>query len=235
MFAGVKILDLCPEERPREKMGRAGARALTSAELLAILIKDGTRTESAVDIAQKLLAGNGGSLRAIGTLSERSLCRMKGIGPAKAATIAAAFELGRRCTTELETMPRRRIKSSRDAAPLFLERMKGLDIEESWALFLNRAGYVTDLRRISTGTGDSTLVDRKAVVRMAVDCLASGVILSHNHPSGDPHPGKADLRLTEELKAALETFDIDLVDHIIVSDCFYFSMSDGGISRYDDV
>lgn len=228
----MKILDLCPEERPREKMGRAGARALTNAELLAIIIKDGTREESAVEIAQKLLAGNGGSLRAVAALSPRALCRYCGIGPAKAAAIGAAFELGRRRETEVAEAPRRRITASGDAAPLFLERMKGLEMEESWVMFLNRSGHIIDLRKISSGTVDSTLVDRKAVVRMAVDCLASGVIISHNHPSGDPHPGKADLGLTEKLKMALEPFDIELLDHIIISDRYYFSMSDGTVSNY---
>ncbi|MCQ2143439.1 MAG: DNA repair protein RadC [Bacteroidales bacterium] len=213
-------------------MERAGARALSNAELLAILIKDGTRDESAVEIAQKLLAGNGGSLRAIGALSARNLRRIRGIGPAKASLIVAAFELGRRHATEIDSTVRRKITGPADAAPLFLEKMKGLDMEESWALFLNRTGYVTDMRKISSGTRDSTLVDRKALVRMAVDCLASSVIISHNHPSGDPHPGKADIKLTEELKTALDAFEIDLVDHIIVSDQSYFSMNDGGVTRF---
>jgi len=213
-------------------MKRAGARALSNAELLAILIKDGTRAESAVDIAQKLLAENGGSLRAVAAHSPRSLCRTKGIGEAKAAALTAAFELGRRHATEVDGSQSRQITTSEDAAPLFLEKMKGLELEESWVMFLGRSNRVIELKKLSSGTQDSTLVDRKAVVRMAVDCMASGVIISHNHPSGDPHPGKADIKLTESLKEALEAFDICLLDHIIISDGCYFSMSDGTLSRH---
>ena len=151
---------------------------------------------------------------------------LKGIGPAKAATLAAAFELGRRYADERPAKARKSISSPRDVYRLMIPHMKTLDHEECWVLFLNRANYVLGKERVSVGGLESTVVDVKTILRRAIERKASGVILVHNHPSGSAMPGQADIRQTGILKKALQTCEIQLIDHVVIAEDSWYSFAD---------
>ena len=213
------------EERPREKMLSKGAEALTSAELVAILLRNGRGGESAVDLGRKVVEMTGGSVRDLMRLPVERLCSVAGIGKAKAASILAAAELGRRAFSENKA-PAAPIRTSREAFNLVGPLLSGLDHEEYWALFLNSSGAVISRERLSSGGVSATVIDIRLTVKRAVEKLACGVIIFHNHPSGNPTPGKSDIRQTEALRDALQYLDIRLLDHIVVAGNKYFSFSD---------
>lgn len=213
------------DERPREKMLSKGSEALTAAELIAILLRNGTGGETAVDLALKLVDLAGGSVRRLMRLPVESLCSVAGIGKAKALSIVAAAELGRRAFSE-NVIPDAPVRTSRDAFLLMGPILAGLDHEECWALFLNSQGSPIGKERLSSGGIAATVIDTRLVAKRAVEKLAAGVILFHNHPSGNPSPGKEDIRQTDNLRNALSCLDITLLDHIITAGNNYFSFSD---------
>lgn len=222
----MKIKDLCADERPREKMLGKGASALSNAELLAILLRTGTEGRNALEVAQILLSAAGGSLTAASRMSVSELCRIDGIGTGKAVTIGAALELGKRLCSEVPDVRKNIIHSPADVYRELSSVMRGLQHEECWILYLSRNNRVISREQLSVGGQSETIVEVKSVVRRALDLRASSLILVHNHPSGDPHPGNADIKLTLSLRKALDTFDISLLDHVIVSDGRYYSFAD---------
>ena len=222
----MKIKDLCADERPREKMLGKGASALSNAELLAILLRTGTEGRNALEVAQILLSAAGGSLTAASRMSVSELCRIDGIGTGKAVTIGAALELGKRLCSEVPDVRKNIIHSPADVYRELSSVLRGLQHEECWILYLSRNNRVISREQLSVGGQSETIVEVKSVVRRALDLRASSLILVHNHPSGDPHPGNADIKLRLNLRKALDTFDISLLDHVIVSDGRYYSFAD---------
>lgn len=222
----MKLKDLCEDDRPREKLVAKGPSALSNAELLAIMLRTGTGKMNVVDVARELLKSAEGRLNAIAGMSMEKLCSIDGIGPGKAVTIAAAFELGRRSSSEQIIHDRNAVSSPKDVFGMMLPIMRGLDHEECWAVFLNRANYVLGKERMSAGGMDSTVIDTKAVIRRALERKACGVILVHNHPSGSAMPGQADIRQTAVLKKALQACEIQLLDHVVVAEDSWYSFAD---------
>lgn len=222
----MKLKDLCEDDRPREKLVAKGPSALSNAELLAIMLRTGTGKMNVVDVARELLKSAEGRLNAIAGMSMEKLCSIDGIGPGKAVTIAAAFELGRRSSAEQIIHDRNAVSSPKDVFRMMLPIMRGLDHEECWAVFLNRANYVLGKERMSAGGMDSTVIDTKAVIRRALERKACGVILVHNHPSGSAMPGQADIRQTAVLKKALQACEIQLLDHVVVAEDSWYSFAD---------
>lgn len=222
----MRIKDLCVDERPREKMLSKGAGAMSNAELLAILIGSGTRKENVLEVANRLLSSADGDLSRIAGMDKTEVMAMDGIGKGRYASIAAAFELGRRCCLEdpgLEKVP---LCDPAMVYKLMLPRMKGLDHEEFWVIFLTRANYVIHKEMISMGGLSATVVDPRLVVKKALDKKACGIIMVHNHPSGNPMPGMEDLAQTADMKKAASTFDISMTDHVIICDDSYYSFAD---------
>lgn len=227
MNGKLNINQWAEEDRPREKMMLHGAGALSNAELLAILIGSGSTDESAVELMRKVLADYRNSLSELGKSGVEELCRHKGIGPAKAITLLAASELGRRRKEE-GTLERLQVRSSEDIYRLFYPLMCDLPVEECWVLLLNQAGKVIDRIRISQGGLASTAVDIRCVLREALIRRAVSMVLCHNHPSGNLRPSREDDRLTESLRQAAVTVNLRLLDHVIVTDGKYYSYADEG-------
>lgn len=215
------------EDRPREKMMSRGASALSNAELLAILIGSGSTDESAVELMRKVLGDYRNSLSELGKTTIEELCRYKGIGPAKAVTLLAASEIGKRRMEEYP-LERRQIRCSQDIYDLFYPLMCDLPVEECWVLLLNQSSKVIDRICISRGGLASTQVDVRCILREALLKRAVSLILCHNHPSGNISPSRDDDRLTEAVRRASETMNIRLLDHLIVTDGAYYSYSDEG-------
>ena len=215
------------EDRPREKMMLHGAAALTNAELLAILIGSGNTEDTAVDLMRKVLDGCRNSLSELGKCTVDDLCRYKGIGPAKAVTILAASELGKRRKEE-EPARRKQIRCSTDIYDWFHPLMCDLPVEECWIMLLNQASKVIDTVRISRGGLASTQVDVRCILREALLKRATAFVLCHNHPSGNRTPSTDDDRLTQSVAVASKTMNIRLLDHLIVTDGGYYSYADEG-------
>ncbi len=226
----MKIKELGRDDRPREKLSEKGPSALSNAELLAVLLRTGTGKFNVVDTARMLLKSAGDSLLSLAAMDQRELCKTCGVGPDKAAAVTAAFELGRRREQESAGSDRISVTRPEMIFMMMLPLLRGLRHEECWVVFLNRANYVIGREKVSSGGLDSTVMDIKHIVRKSLDIMASGIILVHNHPSGNPRPGVSDIRCTEKLKKAVDTFDISLVDHIIVADDSYYSFSDEAVS-----
>ena len=207
-------------------MVEKGSAALSNAELLAIMIRTGTGRMNAVDVARALLAQAEGRLNSIADMSMEKLCSVCGIRPGKAVTIAAAFELGKRCAMELSVPEKVAVSSPKVVFRMMLPLLRGLDHEECWAIFLNRANFVLGKDRMSVGGLESTVVDVKAILRRALERKASGVILVHNHPSGSAMPGHADIKQTGVLKKALQTCEIHLIDHVVIAENSWYSFAD---------
>lgn len=219
----MKIQELPSDDRPREKLLAKGAAALSNSELVAILLRSGTRYVNVIDLARLLLMEASGSLTTLSSMSVERMVSLSGIGREKAATIAATFELGRRFMAEKDNFDHKSLNEPSMAYGILIPKMKGLTHEECWAIFLNRSNYVIGTERLSSGGLTSTTMDIQAVVKMAMDKNATGVIISHNHPSGNPRPGKDDILQTESLRKALNSMDISLIDHVVVCDNRYFS------------
>ena len=219
---------LAKEDRPREKFLSAGKKALTDAELLAIILGSGSRDENALSLSQRILHSVGHDLNHLGKCGISDLTRFKGIGATKATLIAAALELGRRRQTA--TSPdKQQVRSSQDAFHHLFPLIADLPHEEFWVLLLNRANLVIGKERISAGGISGTVVDPKLVFRRAIEYSASSVVLSHNHPSGNLQPSQADMELTKKLQQAGDALEILVLDHLIVSEKGYFSFADEGL------
>ena len=214
------------EDRPREKMMSKGALALTNAELLAILIGSGSGDDSAVSLMQKVLAAYGDSLDRVGRLSVEELCHFKGIGPAKAITILAACELGRR--RAVEQPERRQVRSAAQVYDYFYPTMRDLAVEEFHVLLLNQSAVVIDSVRIGVGGLTETAVDVRVILREALLKRATALILCHNHPSGNLRPSTHDDRLTRQVQEAAKLLNLSLADHVIFADNGYYSYADEG-------
>lgn len=226
----MKLKDWKEEDRPREKLLLHGAQALSNAELLAIFIGSGTPGVTAVDAAQALLSASGGRLSELGKRTPKELTAYRSVGPARAVAIAAALELGKRYLAEA-TAEDAVITSPKDVFRMMLPLMKGLDHEECWALYLNRANRVIGRERMTSGTVDRTFFDTKRIIRSALARQAKAVILVHNHPSGSARPGQADILATRQLQQALHTFDAQLFDHVILADGEYYSFANEEIGK----
>lgn len=214
-------------DQPREKLVRHGAKSLSEAELLAILIRDGTRNRSALDITKELLSQSDNSLASVAKLSVHDLKKIKGIGEAKAISIIAALELGRRRGSE-SALQKEQITSSADAYAILHPHMRDLLQEAFWIILLDRRSKIIAVEEVHVGGMASMVVDPKVVFQKALERRACSVILSHNHPSGAPSPSNEDIRLTEKMKSAGQFIDIKVLDHIIIGDGSYYSFADEG-------
>ena len=222
----MKIKDLRADERPREKMLARGAGSLSDGELLAVLLRSGNRTCSALDLGRQLLDLGDGRLSALFNLSQDKMLSLPGIGPGKAAGVLAAFELGRRFLQEESSVVKTPILTARRVHELMIAQLKGLQHEECWVLFLNDHQYLIGKERVSSGGGNSTTFDIRQIIRLALDKGASALILVHNHPSGNPTPGQADIQRTNELRKGLSAVGLTLLDHVVVADDCCFSFAD---------
>lgn len=222
----MRIKDLCPDERPREKLRLRGAKALSNAELLAILLGSGTGGKSVLEVAQELMKSAGGRLNLLGAMPLERLITQKGVGEVRAITLAAALELGRRTFEESAIADKRSLTSPEMVYRLMLPTLKNLDHEECWALFLNKANFLISKEMITSGSLESTLVDTARILKRAIEKQSSHVILVHNHPSGSPLPGPADIHQTECVKRALSSVGISLMDHVVVAEDSFFSFSE---------
>lgn len=219
---------MAEEDRPREKLLNQGIGSLSDAELLAILIGSGSRDETAVQLSQRILQSVDNNLNQLGKCSVHHLVSgFKGIGEAKAITIVAALELGKRRGVS-DIIKRQKIICSRDIFHFFHPLLADLEHEEFWVLFLNRANKVIDKKRISIGGVSETVADPRIIYRHAINCLASGIALCHNHPSGNCFPSDCDDKLTEAIRKATHLLQIHLLDHIIICDNLYYSYADEG-------
>jgi DNA repair protein RadC len=223
----LKITDWALEDRPREKLIQKGTSSLSDAELLAILISSGTKDKSAVDLGRELLGNVSNNLNSLGKLTIADLIKIRGIGTARAVTIAAALELGRRRKlADAQEVPQ--IRSSKDVADIFQPILSDLLHEEFWILFLNRSNKVITQMKLSQGGISGTVTDVRIVMKKAIECLASGIIVCHNHPSGNLNPSESDSKITQKIKEAGSLMDIQLLDHLIISDKDYYSFADNG-------
>lgn len=215
------------DDRPREKMLAHGVRVLSDAELLAILIATGTKKLSAIDLARNVLKSVDGNLNILGKTSVSDLTKILGIGDAKAVTIVAAMELGRR--RQLADVDLTTIRTSSDIFHIMQPILSDLQHEEFWAIYLNNANKMVDKQQIAIGGVTSTTVDVRIVMRYAIEKLVSSIILVHNHPSGALQPSKCDTDLTAQIASAAKLFNIKIIDHIIVAGAKYFSFADEGL------
>jgi DNA repair protein RadC len=213
------------DDQPREKLRDKGRAALSDAELIAILIGSGNREESAVALCKRIFASADNNLNALGKLSIQQLMTFKGIGEAKAITIAAALELGRRRRIE-DALQLEKIISSRSVFHIMQPIIGELPHEEFWILYLNNSNKVVQKNQLSKGGITGTLADVRLVLKNALEVGATALILCHNHPSGTLKPSQADKDITQKLKLAAESLDIKVLDHLIVTEKAYFSFAD---------
>jgi len=224
----MKIKDWAEEDRPREKMLLKGVSALSDAELLAILLRTGYKDISAVQLAQTILSSVDNNLNTLGKMSIHDIKKgFKGIGQVKAIELLAALELGKRRNSN-EVVKRQEIRSSHDVYNLFYPLLSDLCYEELWAIFTNRSARIIRKIKISQGGTNETSADIRIILKAAIEALASGIILCHNHPSGNIRPSVQDDTLTKRLSDSAKMMEIVLTDHIILSDGNYYSYADEG-------
>ena len=204
-----------------------GIGSLSDTELIAILLRSGNPEETAVELAQRILNMAQNNLNELGKFTIHQLTQVRGVGEAKAITLLAALELGRR-RKSVEAINREQITSSRNVMEIFQPLLADLPHEEFWVLLLSRANKVLDRVRVSQGGVTGTVTDVKLIIRAAVEKLASAIIVVHNHPSGNPKPSEKDIAITEKLKQAVDFFDIALLDHLIITDSKCYSFADEG-------
>jgi DNA repair protein RadC len=221
------IKNWAEDDRPREKMAKHGAEILSNAELLGIIINNGSKEKSAVELAKDILKLGQNNLDELGKLSLTDLQKVKGIGIAKAITIAAALEIGRRRTAG-DLLQRTKLSTSKEIVHYLRTILKDHSNEVFAVLFLNQALKVKNFKIMSRGGITGTVVDPRIILKQALDEGATSIILSHNHPSGNLHPSMADKELTHKIKIAASYFDIKVIDHIIVSDEGHYSFADAG-------
>ncbi|RKQ51382.1 DNA replication and repair protein RadC [Roseivirga pacifica] len=228
MEKGLKILSWAEEDRPREKLLLKGRTNLSDAELIAILIGSGSSELSAVELSKKILSSVGNNLNALAKLSVKDLTQFKGIGEAKAIAIVSALEIGRR-RNQSAPVERVKITGSKTAYDLIRPDLIDQPIEQFWVLMLARNNTVLHKRCVSTGGVSGTVADPKIIFKKALEDLASGVILIHNHPSGNLKPSQADIKLTNKLSEAGKLLEIPVIDHIIFTEHGYYSFADEGM------
>ena len=216
------------DDRPREKLLQKGTQALSDAELIAILIGSGSTSESAVDLSKRILFEQGDNLSRLSRMSVSYLRRYNGIGEAKAISIVAALELGRRKRI-FDSSLSDKVRSSKDAYHHLYTDLIDLNYEEFWVLLLNKANRVIGRHRVSSGGIDSTVVDCRKIFKVAIDQMASSVILGHNHPSGNLIPSVQDKKLTNKVKEGALLLGLQVIDHLIIAGDTYFSFADEGL------
>lgn len=224
----ITIKTWAEEDRPREKLLSQGRRTLTDAELMAILLGSGSTTETAVELSKRILHSCNNDLNALAKLSVTELCKFKGIGEAKAISIIAALELGRR-RKESDQLETNKITSSRDVFLILSPQFSDLLHEEFWILLLNKANKVLNKVLISKGGQSATVVDAKVIFKAALEHNASSIILAHNHPSGNLSPSQEDINITKKIVSAAKLIDFSVLDHIIMTDKAYYSFADEGL------
>lgn len=224
----ISIKAWAEEDRPREKLVGQGRRNLTDAELIAILIGSGSRDESAVELSKRILHHYKNDLNALGKASVNELCKFKGIGEAKAISIIAALELGRRRDDE-EAKVVEMIGGSKDAYKILYPLLADLNHEEFWVILMNKANKVLGTRLISKGGMATTVADPKVIFQVALENHSASLILSHNHPSGQLKPSPEDIQITKKITAGGKLLDITIFDHLIITDHAYYSFADEGI------
>ncbi|WP_026474052.1 RadC family protein [Alkaliflexus imshenetskii] len=225
----LSIKEWALEDRPREKLLAKGLTSLSDAELIAILIGSGSSKESAVDLSKKILKDHQNNLNILGKSTVEELVkRYHGVGEAKAVTIVAAMELGRRRTLQ-ESLQMPVVKGSEDVFRLMKPILGDLPHEEFWILMLNRANKVLLRYNVSKGGLTGTVIDVRLIIKKALECYAASIILSHNHPSGNLQPSDADRQITKKIAEAGKLMDIPVLDHVIVAENGYFSFADEGM------
>jgi DNA repair protein RadC len=228
MIQKKSIREWSEDDRPREKLIKKGTAALSDAELIAILLGSGSAKQSAVELARDILASGKNNINTLGKMSLKELMKFKGVGEAKAVSIVAALELGKRRKLE-EVVTKRSISTSADAFEYYQPLLGDLKYEEFHVLFLTRANTFIDSVCISSGGTVGTVMDIKILMKHALDKLAQSIIVAHNHPSGNNQPSKQDEQITRKIKDACALFEIALLDHIIIADKSYFSFADAGM------
>ena len=221
------IRDWAEDDRPREKLLNKGAAALSDAELFAILIGSGNKNESAVELCKRILGDNHNNLNELARLSIVDLAKYKGIGEAKAISIVAALEIGKRRKTN-EVLERTKITQSSDLFELFEPALLDLNHEEFWVAFMNGANKVLETKRLTQGGMKQTVVDVSMLLRMALERSAHAVAVAHNHPSGENYPSREDLQITQKIKTGCDAIGVSLLDHIIIAGGRYYSFADEG-------
>lgn len=224
----VPITEWANADQPREKLLEKGKGILTDAELIGILIGSGSKTETAVELARRILSSVRNDLNALGKLNVAQLCKFKGIGEAKAISIIAALELGKRMKV-LESPQRIRINNSKLVFEAIRNEIGDLLHEEFWVLYLDRSNHIIRKSNISKGGVSGTVVDARIIFKQAIENLASSIVLCHNHPSGNLKPSEEDIRITKKLKDAGKLVDIAIIDHIIIAGNNFFSFADEGL------
>ena len=226
--SSTSIKNWATDDRPREKLSMKGAAALSDSELLGILINTGNKEKSALQLGKEVLLLGHNNLNELGKLTISDLTKIKGIGPAKAITLCAALELGRRRQSG-KPLEKKGIKCSNDIANYLQAQLKDYSYEVFAVVFLNRANKINHFEIISKGGITGTVADPRIILKRALEEGATSIVLSHNHPSGNLKPSKADEMLTEKIKEAAKFLDISVIDHIIVSEEGYYSFADEGI------
>jgi len=223
-----KISDVRAEDRPREKFKNLGKESVSSIEILAIILGSGTKSKSVIELSVEILDSVEGNLTLFSRLSLEDLLQFKGVGKTKAIQLLACLEFGKRIAMFDAKNKVEKIQSSADAFTLLRSVFQALNHEEFWVIYLNRASKVIKMERLSQGGVAGTSVDIKLIYRAAVNYLASSIIVSHNHPSGNLIPSQADKQITTKIMEAGKNLDIQLIDHLIVGDNKYVSFVDEG-------
>ncbi len=227
MTKRLTITEWAEDDRPREKLMMKGATALSDAELLAILIGSGNREETAVELCRRILGDNHNNLNELARLSIADLQKYKGIGEAKAITLIAALELGKRRRSE-EAVERKKVTSSKDLFEVFAPKLEDLNHEEFWAVFLNGANKVMEVVNLTKGGMRQTVVDVPMLLRLALEKSAHAIAVSHNHPSGENNPSGEDTAITQKIKKGCEAIGLRFLDHLIIARNSYYSFADNG-------
>ncbi|SHE37002.1 RadC family protein [Chryseobacterium takakiae] len=224
----MSIKFLAEDDRPREKFLLKGKSSLSDSELLAIIMGSGNKDETAVELARRILASVDNNWNQLSLLSVKDLMKFKGVGEVKAISIAASLEIGRRRAGQ-EVPEKPVISNSKTAYEIFRNHLSDLRTEEFWAIFLNRSNKVIHFTQLTQGGINQSIVDIRVLFKAALDHFSTGIIIAHNHPSGSLQPSREDIEITQKIKTAGETMNIQLLDHLIITQNSYFSFSDDGL------
>lgn len=224
----MSIKFLAEDDRPREKFLLKGRSSLSDSELLAIIMGSGSRDETAVELARKILASVDNNWHQLSLLSIRDMMKFKGVGEVKAISIAAALEIGRRRAKQ-EISKKKVISGSNDAYLIFKDELSDLRTEQFWTIFLNQSNKVIYLAQLTQGGISQSIVDVRVLFKTAFDHFATEIIVAHNHPSGNLKPSREDIEITQKIKEAGKILGIQLLDHLIITQNSYFSFSDDGL------
>lgn len=224
----MSIKFLAEDDRPREKFLQKGKDSLSDSELLAIVMGSGSKDETALELARKIFSSVNNNWHELSLLSTKDLMKFKGIGEVKALSIATSLEIGRRRSRQ-EISDKPVISNSSDAYVIFKNQLSDLRTEEFWALFLNQSNKVVHISQLTQGGINQSIVDVRILFKTALDNFSTGIIIAHNHPSGSLKPSREDLNITQKVKEAGKFLNIQLLDHLIITQNAYFSFSDEGL------